>query len=792
MKKINWVKKCLFAAAVAATPAAVSVASAEDLWKPYLEFENRGNEFRYTAQANVFAPVVQNDSTLVFADVRGQVTDQSTSEGNFGVAVRTILDNDMILGAYGFYDIKESTFGNTFHQGVAGLELLTVDSGLRMNGYIPDQSTQFTGAAGAVIQGGNIFVQAGVEAAYWGIDVEYEKRIFRKAGSYGDCCDDTTPSWSPDVELWASAGVFHFDNNNAGFQGITGPRIRTELRLFDLPLLGNDSRLVFAGVYEYDDIRDSVGTGLINVRIPFGKGGSNRSQRLRGLERRMVTPIVRDVDVVTQSVGGSLEQAVVAGTGGNIAVIDATTANPEMAIANAGANSVVFANGSNGVINTGGTINMAAGQQLLGAGGGQTVQVVGATTGTQVAVNVPGARPTINTGNAMAGIFAGDGSRIQGVDIASANPGGATIAAFASPNVVVDDVNVTVTSPDGGGIILRQGSSMTLSNSTVSLTDTTSAGFAPAFQAAENSQVTITNSTLRTAGEGDIAFNLRDSSTARVLDSNIATTGRANAITVDDNSQSVFSNTTISTTAVDASGLRLVRNAHTRVIGGSITTQGDMAEGVSASNDAKFALENVAIRTGNAGAMTGNAAHGVSTTGDVQFSISGGTIDATFGGNTIPTFTHGVLVQANPGQNAVFSIDGAAFTSPFGNNIFADANLGTGGGTIDATVTNNQLTSTVNNPFFGSVFTTAGTGVIDLNFSGNTLTGPQIDVNLQEENAGLNVVQGAPGSGMNGIDTVNGAAPADFSINLGAGAPPNFGQPAGNVATPMAPTTPAP
>ena len=99
--------------------------------------------------------------------------------------------------------------------------------------------------------------------------------------------------------------MFHFDNDEDDFDHITGPRVRAELRLYDLPKLGAGSRLVLAGQYEYDDVRDSNGAAYVTVRIPLGC--KRCAPRLCGLARRMVAPIVRDIDIIT--VAGPFDDA---------------------------------------------------------------------------------------------------------------------------------------------------------------------------------------------------------------------------------------------------------------------------------------------------------------------------------------------------------------------------------------------------------------------------------------------------------------------------------------------------
>lgn len=233
------------------------------LWRPYVEIETRGGTYDWVGQARLFLPVRQDHNSLLFADLRGFWMGEDYSQGNFGLAYRELMDNGWIFGANAFVDVLESDVGHHYVSGGAGLEALTVDKGVRINGYFPEET-----------RGQN-------EASYWGFDAEAEHRVWR----YYD------GTW--DAEVWAILGVYHYDNDALPVRSLTGGRARAELRLFDLPKLGYDSRIVLAGEYEYDDARESVGTGMLTARIPFGSGGGDCGHKLCGTHRRMVAPINR-------------------------------------------------------------------------------------------------------------------------------------------------------------------------------------------------------------------------------------------------------------------------------------------------------------------------------------------------------------------------------------------------------------------------------------------------------------------------------------------------------------------
>lgn len=232
---------CLFALTVTRTPAQ------DRIFQPYIDLSGRTTSIRQLGEGDLFLPLWQDGESLLFADMRGLWSDNQAAEGNWGLAYRQVLPSDWIAGTYVFYDTRRTELNNTFHQGTAGVELLSVDWGFRANGYIPDQSVKAApGANAAFLQGGNIVVQPGLEAAYWGTDFEVERLLWYRNAKSEDC-GECGPEWSLDkldMEFWAAAGFFHFDNEAAGFRSITGPRVRAEWRLYDLPVIGPDSRVV--------------------------------------------------------------------------------------------------------------------------------------------------------------------------------------------------------------------------------------------------------------------------------------------------------------------------------------------------------------------------------------------------------------------------------------------------------------------------------------------------------------------------------------------------------------------
>ncbi|MEM9284071.1 MAG: hypothetical protein AAGA96_19810 [Verrucomicrobiota bacterium] len=131
------------------------------------------------------------------------------------------------------------------------------------------------------------------ERAYQGIDYEFGAKVL----GFGDNHN----------EIRVFGGGFYFDNDAPGFPAIAGPRGRVEMRLFDVPFLGEGSRVTLSGEVQWDEVRETNAFAGINIQIPLGRtrakgnpfGASKGYSGLNRLERRMLDPIVRDVDIVT-------------------------------------------------------------------------------------------------------------------------------------------------------------------------------------------------------------------------------------------------------------------------------------------------------------------------------------------------------------------------------------------------------------------------------------------------------------------------------------------------------------
>ena len=240
---------------------------------------------RFIYGGELFQPVFQAGQTIGYLDFRLQGDDHSSGEFNFGGGVRMLSDPGWVFGFYTFWDHLRSSHGNHFNQGTLGIEAMSVFWDARFNVYFPESKAKGTGTAGAGVSNGTVVKQAGLERAYWGWDMEVGHLLWA-AGP------------GAQHELRGYLAVYHFDHSANTLHSITGPRGRLEWRCYDLPYFGPGSRFTCGLTAQHDRVRDGQLFAFMQLRIPLDVWAHHR-RPLSPLHRRMLDPIVRDVDVVT-------------------------------------------------------------------------------------------------------------------------------------------------------------------------------------------------------------------------------------------------------------------------------------------------------------------------------------------------------------------------------------------------------------------------------------------------------------------------------------------------------------
>lgn len=418
--------------------------AAGNRWPGHLGYLNEFTTDHSYQQIELFAPLAQYDHSLLFFNLRNRI--DSAHGYSVGLGYRQRHEN-IILGGWTHYDRIRSDNGNTFHQGSLGLEVLAADWDFRINGYRPEQASQRISNLNRIeIDGSSIGVSLGREGALGGASVEagYRLPLFEDARVF--------------------AGGYHFSAD--GYDTVTGPKLRFEIRLHDLSFLGKGSRLMLGGELTQDRIHDTQAYGLIQLHIPFSRLTGSGPRRLQALERRMVEPIARESGIVVSS-GFSDPLPLLKTDGETItSVVTVTTADSNdihNKVADAGPNSLVIADGSLGQLENNATVVLQTGQILASAGQLLTLQFNDPTEGlSPVSFTLQGSAATLNGTNAALDVISmADNSSILGLSVTG---GGVGISVDNVTNVLLENSTISHTASDG---VSSQFSTMILENTSI-------------------------------------------------------------------------------------------------------------------------------------------------------------------------------------------------------------------------------------------------------------------------------------------------------------------------------------
>lgn len=533
MLRTSGVVGMLVCAFLAMSTAALAEEAARK-WGAFLDIEGKVGTKRKLGEATLFVPLWQDESTMLFGDVRFKMDDQNSHEGNFGLGVRRMMADGWNAGLYGFFDRRHSPNDNMFNQLTFGAEVLGTNFDFRANTYWPvgntvqavGQPTQ--GPTTAAVSGGTLQVTTPAmlqrfEYALRGFDAEAGVRV------------PILPSESP-YQLRFYAGGFRFDEPTGVAAVVAGPRLRLEFTDYDVPGLWNGTRFTVGAEWQTDEVRGSQFFAGLRLRVPLQAEPDRATRTLQ--ERRMTDPIVRDVDIVAnsqtvQTTPAFTEQAVSANGRTITAISSATTTGAALpaAVTAAGTNSFVVLQGTFDTGST--TVTMRNGQTLLGSG---SVSVTTAS-GRVVTAALPGA--TISGTGARGVVLVTSNTTLSGMTIiGAANSGGTVYGVGTSStitNATITNNTITATQTGAGGalgLLFGANDNATVSGNTITATGGPT-GQRVALSVPGGGTYTISGNTLSASGGTDnraiiLTTNTLTNSTGNVKAAGICFDGGGN------------------------------------------------------------------------------------------------------------------------------------------------------------------------------------------------------------------------------------------------------------------------
>jgi parallel beta-helix repeat protein len=504
------------------------------------------------------------------------------------------------LGAWGGYDVRSTSLGSTFSQMSGGVEALSKNWDLRINGYVPfDESETISsssistggGAPTVLLNGNSILLQTGLysttstlaELALGGFDTEIGMRLPVEALTLDPA----------KIDLRLYGGGFYFDNDKAD-KAVAGPKARAELRFNDVIAAAPGSRLTLETEYTYDEVRGDRLEAGARFRIPLGGGQSFAAQNAQ--QQRMTEGLRRDTDIVASSKTTTVTVNTLTTEGvtdaatnvdlNQVAYADGATAGGISAVATAqGANTLIIAQGGNGNIASNALLQS---QQTL-VGGSGTITLNGKTTGISVQFTAPGSKPTIDGQAGNYAVRLVDDTHVAGLDINVGAATGGVIVGSGSNNTVTQNVAIesnTIAANAKDGIVTSTG-----------------------VLNASSSQVMLSDNTITSAGNGISVFETTNSEILR----NTISGASGNGLSIASGVSSLNVQDNLISTAGNAPGILLSGNNDTLldISGNSIVSEGPIvvtANAVSGtiSNNSLDALGFNGVRfIGSASTLTG-------------------------------------------------------------------------------------------------------------------------------------------------------------------------------------------
>ncbi|NYT40306.1 S-layer family protein [Sphingomonas sp. R-74633] len=484
---------CLTGIALAAAPGA-HAQDKDPNWQPRAEVDARAADGSSQVSFELFAPVAQNDTSLMFVAGRIGTDERYDRNGSVTIGGRGKIGEDVAIGVNAGVDFYKSDLSKRDVTAASfGLEAFTSVFDLRLNYRLPVTNRSTIG-----------FLDPNASPAGV-LSVENNRLIERKSGwrledvPMGGANGEigATAPLGKNLSVRASAAGFDY-RDDAASKAYRGVRGGLELGVEDP--LGTGGRFSLGAELQNDNRWGTQARGTIRLSIPLGHGSRDRSAGNTGLDRQMGDRIRRDyvspsgtryTDLTSTSFAVDARTGAAFGgvyyvNGAAAAAGAGTSAAPTTlgdAVTRAGANGIVVALGNAGNIASGG-VTLATNQYLVGgassvdvrhSNGTVTAFSFGGSNGTIVGNNALGASVTLGQGSVVRDVTvrgSGSGILANGVGgfslerVTIENTGAAGLTLTNTTGAVVID-GITVRGGAGVGVVVNGGSNVTLRNSTI-------------------------------------------------------------------------------------------------------------------------------------------------------------------------------------------------------------------------------------------------------------------------------------------------------------------------------------
>lgn len=484
---------CLTGAILAAAAPAWGQTSDAPTWKPRAEAEAQAGK-DIGVSTSLFAPIAQNDSSLVYVDGRIGYDQRYDRNGSATLGARFRAGEDTAIGVNVGADFYRSDIGSRDQAALSmGLEGFSSVFDVRVNYRLPLSKVQTIGYIDPAAAGSAALV------------LESNRLIERRSGFRLEAIPLRGFNGEAGVRLpvgdnasiRGSVGGFDYRDSKAD-ENYRGVRGGLELDIEDRD---SGTRFTFGGTVEHDNRFGTDARAHVRLSIPFGGRAGDRGATPTGLDRQMGDRVRRDyvarsgsrytdlttsrfaVDARTGNAFGGFYYTSGAGVTGAAGTLASPTTIAD-AVSRAGTNGVVVALGNAGSIATPG-VTLATDQYLVGGASAVDVRLIDGSTASYALGGTNGV--IVGTSAAGAAVTLGQGSVVRDVTVRGAGVGIAAngVGGFALDRVTIENTGgaglsltntlgavsltgLTIRGGAGAGVLINGGSSVSLANSTIS------------------------------------------------------------------------------------------------------------------------------------------------------------------------------------------------------------------------------------------------------------------------------------------------------------------------------------
>lgn len=264
-------------------------------YNPTAELTTKFSKGRNIGELNYMQPFLANDNHLPILDLKLKLDNQKSKEINLGLVYRYNYDDKAILGTYAYFDHRRTGSNFSINGLNAGVEVLSKYIDARANIYIPQNKRKklaHNSKKSVEIKGTSIFAISGghkYESALRGYDIEVGTPLF----AFSDSLNETFGT-----KVYAARYSFTAKN----VKPIVGTRFRIEQDLGKIWAGDNSYKFHVSAETQFDKVRKRQNFIGLGVKVAFNDKKNSYKKKQSGLRHRMMETVIRDVDIVTESV----------------------------------------------------------------------------------------------------------------------------------------------------------------------------------------------------------------------------------------------------------------------------------------------------------------------------------------------------------------------------------------------------------------------------------------------------------------------------------------------------------